>query len=58
MEFPGGSPQDRFLEALQEGFGGLATVTSGKPEISVEKLREYLATEAGTRLMTPDISLR
>lgn len=58
VEFPGGSPQDRFLEALQEGFGGLAAVASGKPEISVEKLREYLATEAGTRLMTPDISLR
>lgn len=58
VEFPGGSPQDRFLEALQEGFGGLATVASGKPEISVEKLREFLVTEAGTRLMTPDISLR
>ncbi len=58
VEFPGGSPQERFMEALQEGFGGLATLATGKPEISVGKLREYLATEAGTRLMTPDVNLR
>ena len=58
VEFPGGSPQERFLEAMQDGLGGLASVTTGKPEISVEALRAYLATEAGTRLMTPDVTLR
>lgn len=58
VEFPGGSPQERLLEAVQDGFGGLSVLRSGKPEISVSSLRDHLVTEAGTRLMTPDVTLR
>jgi len=56
-EFPGGTAQDRFLEVIENGLGGMNAAMRGQ-EISVDSMRDHLAAEAGILLLTPDLTLR